>query len=61
VYASTLRALPAGLGDGMATAALDPRQVADWFTRQWEQAAPATWNRNLDAIRSAQRYWQDQE
>ena len=23
-------------------------------------AAPATWNRNLDTIRSAQRYWQDQ-
>jgi len=35
--------------------------VAAWFTRQWGQAAPATWNRNLDAIRSAQRYWQDQQ
>ena len=34
--------------------------MAAWFTRQWGQAAPATWNRNLDAIRSAQRYWQDQ-
>ena len=60
VYASTLRALRAGLGDSTATAALEPRQVAAWFTRQWGQAAPATWNRNLDAIRSAQRYWQDQ-
>jgi integrase len=59
VYASTLRAVRAGRGDTTATAALDPRQVADWFTRQWGQAAPATWNRNLDAIRSAQRYWQD--
>ena len=34
--------------------------MAGWFTRQWGQAAPSTWNRNLDAIRSAQRYWQDQ-
>ena len=43
------------------TAALEPRPGGRWFTRQWGQAAPATWNRNLDAIRSAQRYWQDQE
>ena len=35
--------------------------MAAWFTRQWGQGAPATWNRNLDAIRSAQRYWQDQQ
>lgn len=61
VYASTLRALRAGLGDSTGTAALEPQQVAGWFTGQWAQAAPATWNRNLDAIRSAQRYWQDQQ
>ena len=60
VYASTLRALRAEFGDATDTAALEPRQVAAWFTRQWGQGAPATWNRNLDAIRSAQRYWQDQ-
>ena len=60
VYASTLRALRAEFGDDMDTAALEPRQVAAWFTRTWGQAAPATWNRNLDAIRSAQRYWHDQ-
>jgi integrase len=41
-------------------AALDGRQVAAWFTGKWGAAAPATWNRNMDAIRSAQRYWQDQ-
>ena len=61
MYASTLRALRAEFGDATDTAALEPRQVAAWFTRQWGQAAPATWNRNLDAIRSAQRYWQDQQ
>ena len=61
VYASTLRALRAEFGDAADTGILEPRQVAAWFTRQWGQAAPATWNRNLDAIRSAQRYWQDQQ
>ena len=60
MYASTLRALRAEFGDEADTAALDPGVVAAWFARQWGQAAPATWNRNLDAIRSAQRYWQDQ-
>jgi len=60
VYASTLCALRAEFGDAADTAALEPRQVAAWFTRQWGQAAPSTWNRNLDAIRSAQRYWHDQ-
>jgi integrase len=61
VYASTLRALRAEFGDGTDTAALEPRAVAAWFTRKWGQAAPSTWNRNLDAVRSAQRYWQDQD
>ena len=60
VYASTLRALCREFGGETDTAALDPREVAAWFARQWGQAAPATWNRNLDAIRSAQRYWHDQ-
>ena len=61
VYASTLRALRAEFGDATDTGTLEPGQVAAWFTRRWGQAAPATWNRNLDAIRSAQRYWQDQQ
>ena len=60
VYASTLRALRAEFGDATDTGTLEPGHVAAWFTRQWGQGAPATWNRNLDAIRSAQRYWQDQ-
>ena len=60
VYASTLRALRAEFGDEADTAALEPAAVAAWFTRRWADAAPSTWNRNLDAIRSAQRYWQDQ-
>jgi integrase len=61
VYASTLRAMRAGLGDGTDVMTIEPRQVAAWFSAQWGQAAPSTWNRNLDAIRSAQRYWQDRQ
>ena len=60
VYGSTLRALRAEFGD-VDLAELDARRVAAWFTRAWGQSAPATWNRNLDAVRSAQRYWQDQQ
>jgi integrase len=59
-YASTLRALRAGLGDGTSVAELTAVGVGAWFTGQWSASAPATWNRNLDAVRSAQRYWQDQ-
>jgi integrase len=59
-YASTLRALRAELGDETGVAELNAVRVGAWFTGQWGGSAPATWNRNLDAVRSAQRYWQDQ-
>jgi integrase len=59
-YASTLRALRVGLGDDTCVAELTAVGVRAWFTGQWGASAPATWNRNLDAVRSAQRYWQDQ-
>jgi integrase len=65
VYAGTLRALRAHLGpatplsvlEGPATAA----GLVDWFTRRWGERAPATFNRNLDTLRSAVGYWRDQE
>lgn len=59
-YASTLRALRAEFGDGTEVSDLESVSVGTWFARRWGDAAPATWNRNLDAVRSAQRYWQDQ-
>jgi integrase/recombinase XerC/integrase/recombinase XerD len=59
-YTSTLRALRAGLGDETCVAELTAVRVGAWFTGQWGASAPATWNRNLDAVRSAQRHWQDQ-
>lgn len=64
VYASTLRQLRAHLGPEAPVAVLDdPAAVAGlagWFTGRWGPAAPATFNRNLDALRSAAGYWRDQ-
>ncbi len=64
VYASTLRLLRDHLGAEAAVADLDSPEaaarLADWFTGRWGQSAPATFNRNLDAVRSALGYWRDQ-
>ena len=65
VYASTLAALQTALGAGRPVADLaEPTtaaQLAAWFTSRWGARAPATFNRNLDAIRSAVGYWRDQD
>lgn len=63
-YAGTLRALVADLGADAPVAALgEPSAAAEidrWFEERWGQRAAATWNRNLDPLRSATRYWADQ-
>jgi integrase len=59
-YTSTLRALRAEFGDDAGTSGLDARGVGTWFSAHWGTSAPSTFNRNLDAVRSAQKYWQDQ-
>jgi integrase len=65
VYASTLRQLREHLGAEAPLVALDEpdtaRRLAGWFADRWGTRAPATFNRNLDAIRSAVGYWRDQE
>jgi integrase len=64
VYAGTLRALQAALGaDRLIADLAEPaaaEQLAAWFTGRWGQRAPATFNRNLDALRAALGYWRDQ-
>jgi integrase/recombinase XerC/integrase/recombinase XerD len=63
VYASTLRQLRGHLGPEVPVAVLDEpaaSAVAHWFAERWGAAAPATFNRNLDALRSAAGYWRDQ-
>ena len=61
VYGYTLRALADRFGADTAVAALDgpagAAALAGWFERAWGQRAPATSNRNLDALRAAVRYW----
>jgi integrase/recombinase XerC/integrase/recombinase XerD len=64
VYAGTLAALRAELGADrpvadLAVAAI-AAQLTAWVTARWGQRAPATYNRNLDAVRAAVRYWHDQ-
>jgi integrase len=64
VYAGTLAALRAELGVDRSVASLaDPAvaaQLVAWFTTRWGARAPATFNRNLDALRAAVGYWHDQ-
>lgn len=63
-YAGTLRAWAARFGSDAPLVTLgDPDvagAVAAWFTDRWGAAAPATFNRNLDTLRSAVRYWVEQ-
>ncbi|RZU53298.1 integrase/recombinase XerC/integrase/recombinase XerD [Krasilnikovia cinnamomea] len=65
VYTSTLRQLRDHLGADHPLSALeqdeDAARLVDWFTRRWAEQAPATFNRNLDALRSAIGYWRDQD
>ena len=61
-YEGTLRALARELGAETPVAGLPgaAANLGSWFEQRWGNAAPATWNRNLDALRSAARYWADQ-
>jgi site-specific recombinase XerD len=65
VYASTLRQLREHLGAEVPVAAVDEPDTATrlvgWFADRWGTRAPATFNRNLDAIRAALGYWRDQD
>jgi integrase/recombinase XerC/integrase/recombinase XerD len=65
VYAGTLRALLAELGPAAPVVALSAPATAAaitaWFTDRWGGRAPSTYNRNLDALRSAIGYWGEQE
>lgn len=60
-YAGTLRALAGRFESGAPLATLEDPDVAmalaAWFTDRWGKAAAATFNRNLDALRSAVRFW----
>jgi integrase len=66
-YRSTLRALAAEFappGTVFTVAELDregtAERLAEWFTGRWGGRAAATFNRHLDAIRSAAAFWETQ-
>jgi len=52
------------LGDDKAVASLGgpeaTAEISTWFVGQWGGREPATYNRNLDALRSAAGYWADE-
>jgi integrase/recombinase XerC/integrase/recombinase XerD len=63
-YRSTLRALAAELappGAMFTVAELDDEgnvdRLTEWFTGKWSGRAAATFNRHLDALRSAAAFW----
>lgn len=64
VYGGTLAELRTALGAGLPLDALaDPaveHALVGWFEGRWGPRAPATFNRNLDALRAAVAYWVDQ-
>jgi integrase len=64
VYGDTLAALRAELGTDRPVADLatpaTAAQLTAWFTGRWSARAPATFNRNLDALRATVGYWHDQ-
>lgn len=66
-YRSTLRVLAAEFappGTVFTVAELDTGQnvqrLTEWFTTRWSTNAVATFNRHLDALRSAVAFWIDQ-
>jgi integrase/recombinase XerC/integrase/recombinase XerD len=66
-YRSTLRALaaefaPPGTPFTVEQLGTDDNmeRLTGWFGGQWSQRAPATFNRHLDALRSAVTFWIDQ-
>src|SRR4051812_44217527 len=65
VYAGTLQALLAQCAPATPLSSLaDPATaaaIAGWFTDRWGGRAAATFNRNLDALRSAVTYWREQD
>jgi len=65
VYAGTLHGLLAELGPETPVASLTEPEtaavIAAWFSERWGGRAASTYNRNLDALRSAVGYWREQD
>jgi integrase len=58
-YGRILRWIVTEFG-GDAAPDIDPERFAAWFTAQWADRTPSTWNVSLDAVRSAAAWWMQQ-
>jgi integrase/recombinase XerC/integrase/recombinase XerD len=65
IHDGTLRALRSAFHAKIPLRSFaEPAQVkklTSWFDQSWGQTAAVTYNRNLDALRSAFGYWADQD
>lgn len=59
-YGATYRALLATFGDKTRVGDVTPAKLNRWLTKRWGEAAPATWNARLTAVRVFVRYCQRQ-
>ncbi|MFB7732788.1 tyrosine-type recombinase/integrase [Streptomyces sp. NPDC056112] len=60
-YGVVLDRLAAHFGDNASLEAVaDPDRLAAWFTSQWGDSAPRTWNTRMNALHSATGYWRAQ-
>ena len=60
-YAVVFNRLAAHYGPAAGLDALaDPDRLAAWFTSQWDNSAPRTWNTRMNALNSATGYWRQQ-
>jgi integrase len=57
VYRTSLASLVTELGPATAVAELSCLRLAGWFRDRHATAAPATWNRELAALRAAVGWW----
>jgi len=60
-YGQFLRRALAEFGEGSSLDEIDAQRFAAWFTGQWADCAPATWNLALAAVRAAAAYWTAQD
>ena len=56
-YGWVLERVQRELGPDRDVASIGSDWLTEWFLRNWDDAAPATWNRALYAVSSAWAYW----
>lgn len=56
-YAATLSRLSRHLGAGTDLVSITPEAVSAWVEATWGERKPATYNRGIDALRSAWTHW----